>query len=398
MGVLNSFINFFNKESEKQAKEPIFNNFNDMMEQGFSGGALNDVTYYVCLKILSEAISKLSIHLYDRDNNRVYDHPVIQLLNVRPNEFMTPSVFKQVVEFNRNHKGNSYIYIEYNKGKPKGLYPLKSDNVSIITNTDTQGLPKLLYKIQLGNKSYLLLPHEIVHLKAGLTEDGIQGKSIMSTLKTTFAINKQGDKFLEKSLKSGFNPKALINVSQTLSKEKREQLLEIVMKDMKTNSNRELITVPDGISLTPFNFKMTDSQFYELKQYNASQIASAFGISPIYLNDYTKASYSNSESQNLSFYIDTMLSILKQYEEELNYKLLTDTERLNGMYLQFNLNGVLRGDLRTQAEAIRTLVSSGVYQINEARVFLGMPKVENGDVNLINGTYTKIEDIGKAYD
>lgn len=396
MGLVSNFMKIFNKTDE--IKEPVFNNYNDLLDLGNSGGVLNDVTYYVCLKILSEAISKLSIHLYDKNNNRVHNHPVTQLLNVRPNEFMTPSTFKQVLEFNRNHKGNSYIYIEYNKGIPTSLYPLKSENVSIITNTDTVGLPKLLYKVQLGSKNYLLLPHEIIHLKAGLSDDGIQGKSVISTLKTTFSINKQGDKFLEKSLKSGFNPKALINVSQTLNKEKREQLLEIVMKDMKTNSNRELITVPDGITLTPFNFKMTDSQFYELKQYNATQIASAFGISPIYLNDYSKSSYSNSESQNLSFYIDTMLSILKQYEEELNYKLLTDSERLNGMYLQFNLNGVLRGDLKTQAEAIRTLVSSGVYQINEARVFLGMPKIEKGDVNLINGTYTKIEDIGKAYD
>ena len=77
-----------------------------------------------------------------------------------------------------------------------------------------------------------------------------------------------------------------------------------------------------GMKIEPLNIKLTDAQFYELKKYSALQICGAFGIKPNQINDYEKSSYSNSEMQNLSFYVDTELFILKQYEEELRYKCL----------------------------------------------------------------------------
>ena len=66
------------------------------------------------------------------------------------------------------------------------------------------------------------------------------------------------------------------------------------------------------------------------------KIAAAFGIKPNQINDYEKSSYANSEMQQLSFYVDTELFILKQYEEELNYKLLTDSEIKEGYFFKFN--------------------------------------------------------------
>lgn len=61
------------------------------------------------------------------------------------------------------------------------------------------------------------------------------------------------------------------------------------------------------MKLTPLDIKLSDSQFIELKEYSALQIAAAFGIKPNQINDYTKSSYSNSEMQQLSFLTDTML-------------------------------------------------------------------------------------------
>lgn len=91
------------------------------------------------------------------------------------------------------------------------------------------------------------------------------------------------------------------------------------------------------MKLVPLDIKLSDSQFIELKKYSALQIAAAFGVKPNQINDYTKSSYSNSEMQQLSFLTDTMLFVLKQYEEEVNYKLLSDEEALNeGKYFKLN--------------------------------------------------------------
>ena len=79
----------------------------------------------------------------------------------------------------------------------------------------------------------------------------------------------------------------------------------------------KIIPVPLGMKLTPLDIKLSDSQFFELKKYTALQIAAAFGVKPNQINDYSKSSYANSELQQLSFYVDTELFVIKQYELSL---------------------------------------------------------------------------------
>ena len=88
---------------------------------------------------------------------------------------------------------------------------------------------------------------------------------------------------------------------------------------------------------------------------------------------------------------------LAQYEQEINYKCLTDEERKAGYYFKFNEKAILRTDSKTQRENIIGYVTNGVYQINEARDLLDLEHVEGGDVNMVNGTYTPITQIGAAY-
>ena len=128
-----------------------------------------------------------------------------------------------------------------------------------------------------------------------------------------------------------------------------------------------IIPIPLGTTLTPLNVKFADNQFIEVKQYTSLQISSAFGIKPYQIGDYTKSSYASAEAQQLSFYVDTLLYIIKQYEEELTYKLLTPEEIDHGLHFKFNVAVILRADLRTQIETLSTAVNSFIYTPNEAR-------------------------------
>ena len=119
----------------------------------------------------------------------------------------------------------------------------------------------------------------------------------------------------------------------------------------------------------------------------------SFGIKPNQINDYEKSSYENSEMQNISFYVDTELYILKQYEEEMTYKLLTETERKEGMFFKFNESAILRTDAKTQAEILTSYVQNGVYTPNEARSYRNMASIEGGDDLICNGNYIKVKTI-----
>lgn len=364
------------------------------------GSDLAEVTFFTCLKILSESVGKIPCYLIDSDKRRMTNHPTSYFLNVKPNPYQTPSQFFTFLEYCKNYYGNAYAYIERNKdGKIQGLYSLNPlavqiwvDNVGLFTEH------KFYYFYTNGRtgKSYYFKPEEILHFKSWITnDDGIVGKSVREILTASFEGAKSSTKFLNKLYGSELAPKAVVKFTGDLRRESQDKLLDEIMR--QSNEKGRLITLPVGFDLQPLNLSLADSQFFELKKFTARQIAAAFGVNTFYLNDLEKSSYANAAAQNLQFYSSTLLYILTNYEQVLNCKLLTPKELAAGLGYKFNVQVLLRGDPTQQAEMIQKLISVGVYSVDEARHLLDRPSCEGGDVRYVNGSYVRLEDIGLAY-
>ena len=127
------------------------------------------------------------------------------------------------------------------------------------------------------------------------------------------------------------------------------------------------------------------------------QIAGAFGIKPNQINNYEKSSYSNSETQQLAFLVETMSYRIKMYEEEINGKVLMPDEIADQKFYKFNERSILRTDSKTQMENLSKAVNNGIYMPNEAREYLDMPAAEGGDVLMVNGNYIPITQVGTQY-
>lgn len=361
----------------------------------------SEVTYFICLKTLCEAVSKLPIHLKTDDNKKIFDSEINQILKIRPNPYMTPTDFKLLMEFNRIHYGNAYAWIETKGGKRVGLHPLDPTRVKIIIDPKNElnfGATYIYEYTTKTDKRIYFTNFEIIHLKGGITGDGIVGKSIAEELAQTIEGSQEAQKYLNELYKRGLTANAVLQYTGDLNEKKKKELVRRISDFIHDKENGNIVPIPLGMELKPLDIKLADAQFFELRKFTSLQIAAAFGVKPNHLNDYDKSSYANSETQNLSFLIDTLLVILKKWEEELDYKLLYESEIKKGFHTQFNVATILRGDLKTQAEAINLYITSGVYTINEARKYLEMPTIPGGDVNMINGTYVTLEDIGKAYE
>nr|DAX52557.1 MAG TPA: portal protein [Caudoviricetes sp.] len=395
---MNIFKRFFNKTEEKSIVQNL--TFKEFFGIDVDN-SLSEITYYTCLKVLSESVGKLSIHLKDSKNNKIVDHDALKKLKFSPNPFMTSTPMMTLLETWRNHHGNAYAYLSYdNSGNLIGIYPLHPQNIRLwIDNAKLfSGSEKLYYEYIKDGKSYYFKSDEILHLKGGLSKDGIVGVSVRETLATTLTGVKASQKYLNNLYERGLTAKAILKYTGDLSKENQKKMLETMGEFINSNNNPSgIFPLPIGMDIIPLDLKLSDSQFFELKKYTALQIAGAFGVKPNHLNDYDKSSYSNSEMQNLTFYVDTLLYILSLYEEEFNLKLLTEKERLSGLRFEFNVATILKGDLKTQAECITKFIQSGVYTINEARNLMGLPSVEGGDIIVMNGSYVPLEDIGIAY-
>ena len=402
--IVKKAINILNQGGDNEREKETSGEIYEFLKGGniSAGKDLSEITYFTCLKVLSESIGKLSINLKDSDNNRIYAHDSLQMLKVRPNKFMTPTTFKALIEYHRNHSGNAYAYLQYEKkGKLEGIYPLESRNMQIlIDNADIfQRGNKMYYKYLAPKtgKTYIFEDKEILHFKGGLSEDGLVGKSIRETLASTLKGVKISQQYLNNLYEKGLTAKAILKYTGDFDSKKKAMLVNELSNFASGSDGRGIIPIPLGMDLVPLDLKLTDSQFYELKKFTSLQIASAFGVKPNHLNNYDNSSYANSEMQNLTFYIDTLLFILNQYEEEFNYKMLSEEERKKGLRFEFNVASILRGDLKTQAESITKYVTGSIYTINEARAYAGLPKVADGEKILVNGSYVELKNVGNAY-
>jgi HK97 family phage portal protein len=315
---------------------------------------------------------------------------------------MTATHFWSTVEYNRNHYGNAYVWIR-GAGRKTTLWILPSEEVTVYVDDKgvwgSQNAIWYLYRHGDSGEVFKISHESILHFKTSSSFNGITGLSVKDQLETTVAGNTLAQDMLNKLYENGFTAKAVLQYTGNISDDLTKKFVKGIEDYAKGNVDtvKSIIPIPLGATLTPLNIKLADNQFIELKRYSALQIAAAFGIKPNQINDYEKSSYAAAEQQQLAFYIDTLLYILKQYEEEIAYKLLSENELESGYYAKFNVSVILRADLKTQIETLNAAVNGGIYTSNEARAYLDMPSIAGADELLCNGNMIPVKDAGKTY-
>ena len=255
-----------------------------------------------------------------------------------------------------------------------------------------------VYNDKYSGEQYVLSTEEVLHFKTSHSLDGITGLPVQTILRQTVEGAGASQEFLNNLYQNGLTAKAVLEYTGDLNDEAVRKLTAAMETyGAGTKNTGKILPIPLGMKLTPLDIKLSDSQFIELKKYSALQIAAAFGIKPNQINDYEKSSYSNSEMQQLSFYVDTMLFVLKQYEEEVNYKLLTDDERDEGKYFKLNEKAILRTDSKTQMEIFAQAIQNGVEKPNECRRKLDLKDAAGGNKLIVNGNFIPLEEVGNQY-
>lgn len=372
-----------------------------------SGGALSEATYYACTKVLSESIGKLPLRLLrttpEAGVTPAREHRYYRMLNERPNRYMSASVFWTYMEFCRNHYGNAYAIIDTADPKHPQLWPMDPTRARVVYDDATKlaDLPDVYYAYSTADGVVTLKSEDVMHFKANLTRDGLVGVSVREQLASTIEGNIKAQRMVNKLYDNGMTAKSVLQYTGDLNDKNVQTLIKGISAyangTMKSKGIENIIPLPIGYQMTPLNLKLADSQFLEIKQYSALQIAAAFGVKPYQVGDYTKSSYASAEAQQLSFLLDTLLFNIKQYEEEIGWKLLTDEEAADGLTAKFNTSVLLRADQETQIRTLSQAVSSFLMTPNEARERLELPHKEGGDNLLGNGAAIPVQYAGSQY-
>ena len=263
---------------------------------------LGEVTYFTCLKMLSETLGKMPIKFYQQTERGIEEagaNTAYNLLRTRPNPQMTPTTFWGTVENNRNHYGNAYVWIQREFKRKKYGGDIEIKNLWIMPSSDTTvivddkgvfgaaGDIYYWYVDKYSGESYCFPSSDVMHFKTSMSFDGLTGAPVRDILKLTIEGGLESQNFMNNLYKGGLTARAALQYTGDLSPKLEKQLIARLEEYANgANNAGKFIPIPIGMKLEPLNIKLTDSQFFELKKYIALQIAGAFGIKPNQINDY----------------------------------------------------------------------------------------------------------------
>jgi len=372
-----------------------------------------EITYFTCLKMLSETMGKLPLKYYqeiERGKIRAIPDEMTKILQFRPNPLMTPTTFWASVELNCQHHGNAYVWLRSERPrdryggeyKPLDMWLMPTTDVQVVMDDKgTFGDKGRLY-YQYGDKrsgeQRIFNQDEVLHFKTWYSLDGIMGEPVRSFISGAIDGALSSQEFMSNLYNNGLTASMAVQYTGDLNDDAIKKLEKKFTSKMTGIENAgKVVPIPMGLQITPLNMNLTDAQFFELRKYSALQIASAFGIKPNQINNYDKSSYVSSETQQLAFLVDTASTRMKAYEEEINYKCLTLRKQGMGFYYKFNEKAILRADSQSQMESLTKAVNNGIYTPNEAREYLDLPSEEGGDQLVMNGNYIPLTMVGEQY-
>ena len=361
-------------------------------ERGFEGAtnALNDIlsnegpvtsisAVYAAVELISNSLAELPIVI---KVNGIVDseHPFNHLFcNGLMSRYM---LIKQLVWDILIYNGNAFLYIKRDsRGAAKELVYCLPSTVKIMYNEQSQELYYLCANVAKGR----IEPKDMIHLYKN-SQNGVQGRSIISYAKNAFDLGKYADKTASNYYKSGCNIDGILKVSGNPSQEEIEKIRFAWRTRHGVDGNSALCILKGNMDYQTVGSSAADSQLLEVRNFNVTEIARFFNISPVLLGDLTKSSYSTIEAAQLEFVQHTLYPYIAIFESELNRKLC----HRSNIEIDFDESFLLKTDKSVQASYLNTLVGGGIMSINEARAKLGLLPVDGGDSLII--PFTKIED------
>lgn len=348
-----------------------------------------------CVSILADDVGKLPIHTFSKQNKDLgMKHPVAKLLYERPNPFMSAFVFKQTIQGHVGIYGNGIAYIEWGKdGYPAALWPLDPVRTSVALDASTG---KLQYRTQNARgEVFDLQPEDVLHFKA-FTKDGIVGippwKTLVDELDSQNAIKS----FISDFYRNGTLSSGVLKTATKLKAEAKQKIREEWEKLNSGPNNAGHVAVLDvGLDFQQLGMQLDQAQFLDTQKFGITEVAKVYRVPPHKLAQLDRATYANAEAMGLDYIKTTLLPIFTQWEQEINYKLFTETERAS-FYVKFNAAAELRGDSAARAQYYRDMINNGIYTINEIREMEEMDGIgPGGDKHFVSLNYTTLDNIGQ---
>ncbi|KQY27278.1 portal protein [Rhizobium sp. Root482] len=355
-------------------------------ESGFTvtaKSAMTNTTVIRCVSLITFAMGALPLHLRDKDSKeKATDHPLFRILHRKPNAWQTAFEFRSLMQqralgYNGDGcRGDAFARIVRSGDRPIQLVPLATERVRPKQRSDWS----LEYEYQRPDGGKVTLQQrDVLHLRYGLSEDGISGLSLVKQAAEAIGLALQTERAAARLFKNGMLVGGMMSVKETLSDEAFERLKQQMDEREGAEMAHKWIIGEEGLEAKPFSQSGRDNQHIEQRKHQIEDIARGFGV-PRPLLGVDDTSWGSGIDVLGQFFVRYALNPwFVAWEQAIERSLLTDAEA-DRYECKFNVGALLRGSMKDQADFFAKALGSGGHQpwmnYEEVRETMDLPEKE----------------------
>lgn len=327
---------------------------------------------WACINLKADTISTLPCMVYDRGGSNVrFDHPLYDILHDQPNEDDTAPEFWSMAVMSLCTDGNFFAEIKRNAGRITGLIPLHP--LWVCVKRKDKG--RRYYEVTENGKTRELTADKMFHVRGAVMPGCDRGISPVGLLRNTVGNALAAEKTAGKMFANGMMASGVVTADQTLNSEQRKQVREMLEQYSGSDRAGKLAVLEAGLKYQQLTFKPQDAQMLQTRMFSVEQVCRVFGTPPVMIGHAANGTTtwgSGIEQLILQYVKSCLRPTLKKIEAAIRRDLMTREER-NDLKVEFNLEGLLRGDSAARAAFYSTMVQNGIYDRNFVRGLENQP-------------------------
>jgi HK97 family phage portal protein len=338
-------------------------------------------TIYSCVQLISNNISKLELNVYkktDRGREIFHEHAWQRTLAYNPDLRLSTSKWLNYTTNKMLIEGGAFFYrSEFDIN----LTPKKELKALGVVSSVVQLEGEVYYKFEgldswIASKDLLFFPI--------FSRDGITPISPISALKNELDIQSGAESTISNFYRNGLFQilfmESDLDGAGVAEKGKAKEYFEKIQNEVTGSQNAfggGLLKIPPMYKLK--SIPLPDLKFLESSRFTEARISAIYNVPAWYLNinEGSASNYSKVEQQQLNFLNNCLSNITNIILAELNDKILTVEERIQGIEIDFDYSNLYTLDLESKSLYLKNLASAGAISPNEIRQQYGYPKIDN---------------------
>lgn len=353
--------------------------------------ALGVPAVWAAVNFLSGTMAGLPLNVFDRDSKGVKKkvkatkaNPVVDVLHSAVNDDLSSFQWRFDMFTAVFTDGRFVSYIERDgAGRVINIFPLPGATVERLPSGRKQ------YKHQAGGRQRVYDQADVIDVPFMLKSDLLSHRSPLRQCAVAIGKAVNSNEYGSKLFKNGGLPSYALTGpfgSGKAAQRASDDIAEATQDAARKGGH--VLSIPLGHELKPLGSDPDKMQLVETQSFAVVEVGRIYSLPPTFLQDLSRATFSNSEQQDLHLVKHTLKRWVEQLEAELNLKLFG---RGSSRFVEFNMDGLLRGDYKTRMEGNSTAIQTGQLTPNEARAMDNREPLNGGDVLYIQGATVPLD-------